>query len=387
MPDPFMNKDISSLDFISRFSAGWSLGNAFDYCDFPVTQKFFDLIKKTGFDIVRVPVTWCNHIGSPSGGYKIAESFISSVARAVRLAHNAGLAVILNLHHDGADTGGWISMKEAAESDVKNCIITKKIAAVWMQIAAYFRNEGDYLIFETLNEIHDGKWGWGGNRSDGGRQYAILNEWNQTAVNAIRGTEGNNSYRYIAVPGYVSNPELTMKFLSMPEDPSPSSAQRMIVTVHFYDPYTFSINAQDPVWGYEAGAPGVKDTWQESCIRAVFSQLQDIYVKNGYAVYIGECGAVFNKGYEVFREYYIEYVMRCAKENRLLPVYWDNGVSGSGKECFGLFDRSRACVCAPEVNDAQNVIKSIMRAVKTEDTAYTLASITERYRKLMTPGS
>ena len=31
---------------------------------------------------------------------------------------------------------------------------------MWKQLAEAFRDEGDYLIFESFNEINDGGWGW-----------------------------------------------------------------------------------------------------------------------------------------------------------------------------------------------------------------------------------
>ena len=75
---------------------------------------------------------------------------------------------------------------------------------VWLQIGQRFANYGDFLIFETLNEIQDGGWGGGANRTDGGEQYRVLNEWNQVCVNAIRAAGGMNETRYIGIPGYVT---------------------------------------------------------------------------------------------------------------------------------------------------------------------------------------
>ena len=60
--------------------------------------------------------------------------------------------------------------------------------------------------------------GWGDNRTDGGRQYAVLNEWNQVFVDAVRATGGNNQTRYLGVPGYVTNIDLTVENFVLPQD-------------------------------------------------------------------------------------------------------------------------------------------------------------------------
>lgn len=66
-----------------------------------------------------------------------------------------------------------------------------------MQIAEYFKDYGDYLIFETLNEVHSGNWGFGASSTE----QDILFDWNQAALNAIRATGGNNATRFVAIPG------------------------------------------------------------------------------------------------------------------------------------------------------------------------------------------
>ena len=162
------------------------------------------------------------------------------VAEVVGYAENAGLNAIVNIHHDGADSSYWLNIKEAAKNESKNTAIKVELKAVWMQIAERFKDKGNFLAFESMNEIHDGGWGWGENRTDGGKQYAVLNEWNQVFVDAVRAVGGENADRFLGVPGYCTNPELTISSFILPTD---KVRNRLMVAVHFYDPYEYTLNA------------------------------------------------------------------------------------------------------------------------------------------------
>ena len=139
------------------------------------------------------------HIGD-APEYKIEDAWLDRIAEVVGYAEAAGLNAIINMHHDGADSNHWLDIKTAAANPSVQSQILDQIGAMWGQIADKFRDKGDFLIFESFNEIHDGGWGWGANRSDGGNQYRCLNEWNQAFVDAVRASGGENSDRILGVP-------------------------------------------------------------------------------------------------------------------------------------------------------------------------------------------
>lgn len=351
-----------AFNFVSDMQIGWNLGNALDAHDNGVssetawgnpiiTPNLLTKIKEAGFEVVRIPVTWLGHIGT-APNYTIEESFFNRVSEVVGYAKNAGLKVIINIHHDGADSKYWLNIKDAAKVSSKNTEVKNQLAAMWKQIAQKFPNSEDYLIFEPMNEIHDGGWGWGENRTDNGTQYNTLNEWNQVCVDAIRSVNAKN---FISIPGYVTNPDLTMENLVLPTD----DLNKLFVTVHFYDPYDFSIAAKIKKWGTSDGNIKSLDEIQ---IDTVFSNLYSKYVSEGIPVLISECGAVYQKGYEKYRRYYVEYMVKTAHINGLIPILWDNGASGSGKECFGLFNRASGEV----YSHAQAVVDVAIKASKTE---------------------
>lgn len=369
-----------ALEFVSGMKIGWNLGNALDahnngtasetaWGNPTITSKIFEGVKSAGFDTVRVPVTWLGHIGS-APDYTIDTDYLSRVAEVVGYAKDAGLKVIINIHHDGADSIYWLNIKSAcgyvsetesnptdASATAANTAIKAQLAAMWKQIATKFPDSADYLIFETMNEIHDGGWGWGENKNSATKQYDILNEWNQTCVTAIRGAGAEN---YISVPGYCANPDLTMTHLTMPADTL--SPARLIVTVHDYDPNDFVLDATVHEWGMSGTDVS---TWgQESGIEQTFAALYNKYIANGIPVLVSECGPVYQSGYEKFRRYYGEFFVKLANVYGLVPIIWDNGATGSGKEKSGLFDRSTGAV-----NDyCEDYVEAIVAAADTSVT-------------------
>lgn len=275
----------------------------------------------------------------------------------------AGLNAIINIHHDGADSQHWLNIKDAATGEDSaaqnetNAKIMAQLTAMWTQIAKKFENYDDGLVFETMNEIHDGGWGWGANLTDGGRQYAILNDWQQTCVDAIRATGGKNSTRWVAVQGYVCNPDLTIKNLHLPAD----SARRTIVSVHFYDPYEYTLNDKYEQWGCEADT-AKKEKWgDEDNIDKVFGQLEETFVAKGTPVYLGEIGCVNRRtktGLE-FRKRYLQYLCSSAHKHHLTPIFWDNGYTGTGREQSGLINRATLQFAY----DGEEVLKILVEAL------------------------
>lgn len=309
------------------------------------------------------------HIGD-APGYEIEKAWMDRVAEVVGYAENAGLNAIVNIHHDGADSEYWLSIKDAAQDETKNTAIKTELKAVWTQIAERFKDKGNFLAFESMNEIHDGGWGWGDNRNDGGKQYSILNDWNQVFVDAVRAVGGGNSNRFLGVPGYCTNVALTVSNFKLPTD---KVQNRLMVSVHFYDPNEYTLDAKYSEWGH-TGAADKKANWgDEDNVKDVFNSLKTTYIDKGIPVYIGEMGCVSRTTdrAESFRKYYLEYICKAAKEYGLAPVYWDNGGTGSGKEESGLFNHATG----DYLNNAAEIVEVMKKAIFTEDAFYTLQSV------------
>lgn len=345
---------------------GWDLGNQFDahvdgvsgetaWGQPKATQATFDKVKAAGFTAVRIPVTWMGHVGK-APGYVIEKAWMDRVAEVVGYAVNAGFQkIIVNIHHDGADSQYWLNIVKAVALPSENDKVKAQLTAMWKQIATRLQGLGGALIYETMNEIHDGKWGWGGNRSDGGKSYGILNEWQQVCVDAIRSVDTDH---WIGVVGYCQNPDLTMANLVMPQDPQ----KKLMVSVHYYDPNAFTLDAKQDKWGHTGGT----DAGKEEACTTMFKRLNQKYVSQGIPCYIGESGCVHRGGAaEPFRRYWMKYVMRAALEYGLQPYIWDNGATGSGSEQHSLFNHGTG---EYQNADARQCIEETVAAFKKEVT-------------------
>lgn len=368
-------------DQAASIGLGWNLGNHMDAYSNGVsgetfwgnpaaTQETFTKLREYGFTHVRIPVTWLGHIGN-APDYKIDEKWLNRVYEIVGYAENAGLVTIINIHHDGADSAHWLDIKTAATDASVHQQVIDQIKAMWTQIAEKFKGKGDFLIFESMNEIHDGGWGWGANRTDGGKQYKCFNEWQQAFVDAVRATGGNNSTRYLGIPGYCTNPDITVEQLVLPND---SAQDRLMVAVHCYDPYKYCLEASFSEWGHTA-SEGKKESWgDEEHIVSVFKKLYDRFVSKGIPVYMGEMGCV-NRSTpreQAFQQYYFEFYAKVARTYGIVPYVWDNGAAGSGNEKHAFINHSTGKYCS---NAAKAAMEAFLKGMFTEGEDYTLKSI------------
>lgn len=361
---------------------GWNLGNQLDAVDnwsrpgeviasetawgnAPATQATFDGIAEKGFKWVRIPITWQGHVGN-APGYLLEEAWLKRVDEVVGYARAAGLKVIINTHHDeGGAEGhyGFLNIRQAAYDATLNAAVKAQLSAMWRQIAEHFKDVGEELIFEGVNEVQDGGWGNSqgptGNLGDGGKQYQCLNEWLQVFVDAVRSVGGENANRWLAVTGYCQNPTLTAQHLVLPTDPTPS---RLLVSVHCYDPFDYAIEAKYGEWGHTSSIAATRNG--ESALKATAEMLRKAFVDRGIPVYIGECGAT-NRDSEratAFQRYYLQYFVRCFHEQGIPCLLWDNGVKSTGRESFGFIDHATGeCI-----NGSAPLIKSAVSAASTD---------------------
>jgi endoglucanase len=348
-PLPFSG---TSKELLARLKLGWNLGNSFDahesetaWGNPAVTPELIQAVANAGFNVVRLPVTWALHMG-PGPDYSIDQSWLNRVAEAVDYVHAAGMYAIVNVHHDGADGSQkveWITLNDAsgAITDANNQAVRERFVSVWKQIAARFSGYGEELWFESMNEIHDG---YG---QPDPRYFTIVNQLNQAFVDVVRASGGNNPQRHLVVPGYNTNIDHTLAGFELPKDPTPG---RLILSVHYYDPYLFALEGKKNTWG--KASPG-NDGWgQEDFVVKQFDKLKARYIDKGLPVIIGEYGACNQQGFEDYRRYYMEYVTKAAVDRGIVPIYWDNGGEGSGGEKFGLFNRSSYAPLHPEILEA-----------------------------------
>ena len=365
--------------FAGRLGLGWNLGNHFDAHNNGVsgetawgnpkaTAATFTKVKAAGFKTVRIPVTWMGHIGE-APDYKIEDAWLDRVAEVVGYAEAAGLNVIINMHHDGSDSKYWLNILSASRNDAVHQQIKEQVGAMWGQIADKFKDKDDFLIFESFNEIHDGSWGWGANRNDGGKQYRCLNEWNQAFVDAVRASGGNNADRVLGVPAYCTNVDIAIESFVMPND---TATDRLMLSVHCYDPSEYTLTAKYSEWGHTADKSKKTSGDNEADLKKVFEKIYVNYVSKGIPVYMGEFGCVNRStGREQsFQQYYLKYYAKLAKTYGVPAILWDNGAKGAGNEKHAFIDHATGEYCTTEAKAAVEAFVSSYTNPLTLDDVY-----------------
>lgn len=340
----------TATQLTAMMGKAWNLGNALDSTDKgtvgetiwnnpTVNKSLFELVKASGFDTVRIPVSFMDKIGSAENGYTIDTAWMNRVKTVVDYALNSGLYVIIDVHHDGSKdvTGKWIDIS-LTEGEERTAMLNK-FSAVWTQIATTFANYDQHLIFEGMNEVMIGdSYGYTSSLA-----YENINALNQTFVNAVRNVEGNSD-RCLLIPGYNTNIDLTISGLF--KKPTDTTANRLMLSVHYYDPYDFTINEDDELtdWGSAAEHAYMKNQFQK--ISAFANGLN-------MPIIIGEYGAIDKDNIEE-RSLYLRRLNEYAAEYNIVTAYWDNGFMG--EYGFAIFNRNTNTV----ISSSQSLINAIM---------------------------
>jgi endoglucanase len=139
--------------------------------------------------------------------------------------------VIINAHWDG----GWL---ENNPTFAKQDEVNAKQKAIWEQIGDYFRDYDEHLLFAGTNEVHS-------DTNPTAENLEVQRSFNQTFVDAIRSTGGKNSFRNIIIQSYSTNIDYAVNNLVVSTD---STDNRVMVEVHYYDPWDFCGLEADASW-------------------------------------------------------------------------------------------------------------------------------------------
>ena len=365
--------ELSQTEITEAMGMGWNLGNQLEALSggIPketgwgnpiITEELLKLVSEQGFKTVRIPVSYLTHIGE-GPDYTIEKEWLDRVQEVVDYVINNDMFAIINIHGDGYYTipGGWLLCAEPADKQTE---IKEKYEAVWKQIADRFKNYDEHLIFESMNEVFDGQ--YGGPTAEG---YANINDYNRIFADTVRKTGSNNTKRWLLMPGWNTNASQTFGDFGfeIPEDSlCEADGKRIMVSVHYYDPYNFTINedmnAAKTQWG-KYGVENVERSNNETYAAGIMKRLHDKFVSEGYPVVIGEMGVQdktkIDPSHNEFRRYWLEVVVSAAKRQGCIPVYWDNGFMYD--KGFAIFDRQNVKVIQPEL------IEAMMRAINADE--------------------
>ena len=299
------------------------------------------MVKANGFNAIRIPCSWNQYLEN-SANAQIKTEWLNRVKEVVKYCVDNDMYVILNIHWDG----GWLENNCTEAKKVEN---NAKQKAFWEQIATNLRDFDEHLLFASANEPN----------VDDATQMAVLNSYHQTFIDAVRSTGGKNAYRNLIIQGPTTDIEKTNKLMTtLPTD---KLANRLMVEVHYYTPYQFCLMEKDADWGkmfyyWGAGFHSTTDTahnatWgEEADLDKFFKSMKTQFVDKGIPVVLGEFGAIRRTSltgddltlHLNSRAHYLNYVVKQAKANGMLPFYWDAG--GMGDKGSALFNRNNNTV-------------------------------------------
>lgn len=324
--DTGLMRDMTTAQIVRDMGIGINLGNTFESCGdwitgnsvkayetawgSPVITK--EMIKgyaTEGFGVLRIPVAWSNMMGAD---YAINPDYIARIKEIVDWTIDSGMYAIINIHWDG---GWW----ENFPTDKAECM--KKYTTIWKQIADAFKDYGDKLIFESLNE--EGCWDTIWNRYSGSatgkaEAYGLLNQINQVFVDLVRNSGGNNGKRHLLIAGYATDISLTCdSYYKVPTD----SVNRCAVSVHYYTPVAYCILTEDADWAKAQTTWGSASDINE--LNKNMKLLYDTYASKGVPVIIGEFGVVMDNKDKENAILFLKSVAELAYDYGMCPVLWD----------------------------------------------------------------
>ena len=282
------SQKLDSKTALLLMSPGLNLGNTLEaipketsWGNPEPTAVYFRSIRAAGFKSVRLPIAWTQYSDAANN---ISPTWMHHISDVIRMAEAAGLYVMINVHWDG----GWLQ-----PTPQKRDAATQKLEKFWKQIATSLKDFDHRLLFAGTNETGvEGQYGM-----PAPENAEIQNSFNQAFVTTVRATGGRNRDRFLVVQAYSTDIDTAMKFNT--KMPSDSVKDRLMMEVHFYSPYNFTLNDKSNVWqwGKSATDPKSTDTWgNEDYVDAEFQKMESAFIDKGIPVIlgawtnIGDCG-------------------------------------------------------------------------------------------------
>ena len=347
----------TAQEAVTNMGVGWNLGNTLeahakkpnpeidsywgqeglesenDWGQPNTKPEVFKMMKEAGFGAIRIPVTWYNHMDKDGN---VNAEWMARVKQLVDYALAEGLYCIINVHHDtGADEAGahvsWIKAEGANYEKNKS-----KFEKLWLQIATEFKGYDQKLLFESYNEMLDkySSWNYATSNKSGGYNeteamdaYKAINDYAQSFVNVVRGTEGNNGVRNLVVNTYGAccggkwgSNELPMGPIREMKLPDDVTSNHLIFQIHSY--------------------PGLKPNnlaTIKSQVTTMMSDLKTILAAKGAPVIVGEWGTLNDDSDVNYNNNKTNYLDFCkhfvteAKNNGIITFYWMGLSDGSNR--------------------------------------------------------
>ena len=332
---PFVTAaDKSAIEIVNDMGLGWNLGNTFDcwntrgyttdtetgWGNPTTTQAMIDGIKATGFNAVRIPVTWYENADAST--YDIDDAYLARIGEVIDYCYANDMYVIINMHWDWVSDGSlWLN---------KGMDALPQFTAMWKEISSYYKDYDEHLVFESMNEVTF--------------DYNTLNSFNQTFVDTVRSTGGNNDDRLLLLSGANADLDKTCnEQYIVPDD------DMLAVDIHYYSPPQWAVAPIDSTWGYSS-------TWgtdeEKQAVKNAFNRVKTTFVDKGIPVIFGEYGVLTNEKDQKNREDIVEYLKTISSmalgTDGVTAYLWDAGNAGD----MQFYDRKNLKWFDPNIEQA-----------------------------------
>ena len=341
---------LTAFEITEDMKIGWNIGNSMDATTSSATaglesetawgnpktnQALIDELKAKGFNTVRIPTTWYQHLDENNN---IDPAWLARVKEIVDYCFNNDMYVILNVHHEN-----WVNRSDlgTAYDEMKT-----KLLKIWEQVSTEFADYDQHLIFECMNEpravgtTHE----WWGPSQD---EVDTINKLNADFVDLIR--NGNSPYsktRLLMIPGYCASSDKTIiSRIVVPED------EYVAVSIHAYSPYAFTMQYQD-----DRGNIIDHSTYTEKYsneLHGILDNIRSTFIEKDIPVVIGEFSASNYDNTEARCEWANDYIS-TTKKYGIPCVLWDNDARGNkdASERHDYIDRKAVVNGTASGNDA-----------------------------------
>jgi endoglucanase len=269
-------------------------GNAFQ-------NDYFERISQLGFNSVRLPIRWdVPDRALQTSPYTVNPVFLARIKTIVDNAIANKLYVIINMHHH-----------EEIFTDPEKA--KPRFLSQWEQIATYFKDYNQNLLFEIMNEPHD----------------KLTPElWNIYMADGLKVIRKTNPTRAVLVAPGDYNSVAAVPKLKLPDD------KNIILSIHYYNPFQFTHQGADWIGGDANSWLGTK--WEDlqmerNQVESEFSYLKTFEKQNNIPINIGEFGA-YSKADIVSRNKWTTFLARWFEQQGYSWAYWEFSAG------FGIYD-------------------------------------------------
>ena len=256
------------------FYKGVNLGGWMSQCDYSrerldsfITEEDFAQIARWGFDHVRLPVDY-NILQTPAG--ELLEEGFARVDRAIRLAEENGLRLVLDLHKT---QGFSFDAGEHEAGFFESPRYQELFYAIWEAFAERLGDRPETVAFELLNEVTEA---------------AYLPAWKRISAECIRRIRRHAPKSLILLGSYHWNSARTVPELDAPFD------SRVLYNFHCYEPQSFT--HQGAYWmeelkdkrGVSFAESGADEAFFEELLSGAIEKAR----REGTELYCGEYGVI-----------------------------------------------------------------------------------------------